>query len=101
MPSTAANAINRSAKVDRVSEIHFNAQLAFLAMQGTSKGGSVQVEILSSELLTGLDGIEQVCTPGRVLDICVDQERVRLGVDVLHHDLESVEELCFGALDFG
>jgi hypothetical protein len=51
--------------------------------------------------LTGLDSIEQVLTPSRVLDVCINQERVGLGVNVLHHDLETVEELCFGALNFG
>jgi hypothetical protein len=34
MPSTAAKAIKRSAKVDRSSEIHFKAQSAFFLMQG-------------------------------------------------------------------
>lgn len=34
IPSTAAKAMSRSAKVDRSSEIHLRAQLAFLAMQG-------------------------------------------------------------------
>jgi hypothetical protein len=34
IPSTAAKAISRSAKVDRSSEIHLRAQLAFFWMQG-------------------------------------------------------------------
>jgi len=37
IPSTAANAIKRSAKVLRRSDIHFKAQSAFLAMQGTAR----------------------------------------------------------------
>jgi hypothetical protein len=34
IPSTAANAIKRSAKVERSSEIHLSAQSAFFLMQG-------------------------------------------------------------------
>ena len=35
MPSTAAKAMRRWAKVDCLSQIHFRAQSAFLRMQGT------------------------------------------------------------------
>jgi hypothetical protein len=41
--------------------------------------------------LTVLNGIEQVCALPWLADVCVDEERVCLGVDVLHHDLETVE----------
>jgi hypothetical protein len=40
---------------------------------------------------TGLDSIEEVLALRLLLDVCVDQERVCFGVDVLHHDLETVE----------
>lgn len=36
---------------------------------------------------------------GGLLDVGVNQERVGLGVDVLHHDLESVEASSLGDLD--
>lgn len=48
MPSTAAKAINRSPKVDRSSEIHFNAQLAFLAIQGTTKKLRLETATITS-----------------------------------------------------
>ena len=47
----------------------------------------------------GLDRIEKIGTLLRVLDIGIDQERVGLGVNVLHHDLETVEAPCLGGLD--
>jgi len=34
-----------------------------------------------------------------LLDICVDEKRVCFGVDVLHHDLESVEASSLWYLD--
>lgn len=40
IPSTAANAIRRSPKVERSSEIHLRAQSAFFLMQGTKKVGT-------------------------------------------------------------
>lgn len=36
---------------------------------------------------------------GRLLDVCIDEKRIRLRVDVLHHDLESIETPSFGDLD--
>ena len=35
-----------------------------------------------------------------VLDVCIDQERVCFCVNVLHHDLETVECPCFCPTDF-
>lgn len=48
--------------------------------------------------LTVINGVEEVCALLRLADVRVDQERVSLGVDVLHHDLESVEASCLGDL---
>ena len=36
----------------------------------------------------------------RLTNVCVDEQRVHLGVDVLHHDLEAVEAASFRYLDF-
>jgi hypothetical protein len=36
----------------------------------------------------------------RLLDICVDEERIHLGMDVLYHDLKSIEATGLGYLDF-
>jgi hypothetical protein len=47
IPSTAAKAMSLSAKVLRLSEIHLRAQLAFLAMQGTSRIARVSNSKLS------------------------------------------------------
>ena len=35
-----------------------------------------------------------------LLDVCVDEEGVCLGVDVLHHDLETVKASSLWDLDF-
>jgi len=49
----------------------------------------------------GLDGAEEVLLLHGVLDVGVDEERVRLRVDVLDGDLESVEAARLGRLDLG
>ena len=58
MPSTAAKATRRCAKVEFWSEIHFRAQSAFLRMQGTfGRGGRVSwvgVEGLRGGLLVSM-----------------------------------------------
>ena len=50
--------------------------------------------------LTGVNGVEEIGTLLLLLDICVDEEGICLGVDVLHHDLKPVEAACFRYLDF-
>ena len=50
-------------------------------------------------LLTVVNGVEQVCALLGLADVGVDEERVCLGVDVLHHDLEAVEASCLRDLD--
>jgi hypothetical protein len=50
--------------------------------------------------LTGVDCVEEIRPLLRVLDVRVDEERVRLGVNVLHHDLEAIEAACLGNLHF-
>jgi hypothetical protein len=49
--------------------------------------------------LTVVNGVEQVCALPWLADICVDEERVCLRVNVLHHDLEAVEASCLWYLD--
>ena len=49
--------------------------------------------------LTGLDGIEKVGTLGLLLDICVNEERVSLRMDILHHDLETIKTAGLWNLD--
>ena len=46
----------------------------------------------------GVNGVEEVLALLRVLDVGVNEERVCLGVDVLHHDLETVEAPRLGGL---
>ena len=48
----------------------------------------------------GVDGTEEIITTSGILNVCVDEERVRLRVDVFHHDLETVEATSLGGLDF-
>ena len=45
------------------------------------------------------DGVEEVIMLGGVLDVGIDEERVSFRVDVLHHDLETIEALCLGDLN--
>ncbi len=52
------------------------------------------------EGLTVVNGIEEVCTLFLLFNICVDEERVCLGMNVLHHNLETIEAACLGDLDF-
>ena len=97
MPSTAAKAMSRCAKVDCLSEIQRSAQSAFLRMQGTVIGGPRvsrrQTRCGGDEEVrhTRVDGVKQILPLRRVADVRVDQQAVRLGVNVLHHDLEAVE----------
>jgi hypothetical protein len=50
--------------------------------------------------LTGLNSVEKICALSLLLDVCVDEKGVCLGVDVLHHDLETVEATGLRYLDF-
>ena len=76
MPSTAAKATRRCAKVEFWSAIHFRAQSAFFRMQGTAEPvsqGNTRVERLASRRLTGVNGVEKVCTLLLLFDVCVDE----------------------------
>jgi len=46
---------------------------------------------MKSAALTVVNGVEEICALLGLANVCVDQQRVRLRVDVLHHDLEAVE----------
>ena len=48
---------------------------------------------------TGLNGVEEVSALLRLLDVGVDQKGVGLRVDVLNHDLESIEAASLSNLD--
>ena len=50
--------------------------------------------------LTGVYRVEKVCSLLLLFDICVDEEGISLGMDVLHHDLEAVEAAGFWDLNF-
>ena len=41
--------------------------------------------------LTVVNGVEQVGALPGLADVCVDEQRVCLRVNVLHHDLETIE----------
>ena len=56
--------------------------------------------ISKRDRLTGVNGIKEIGSLFLVLDVRVDKERVSLGVDILHHDLESIEAASFRNLDF-
>lgn len=48
---------------------------------------------------TGINSIEKVSALGGLLDVGVNEQRVGFGVDVLHHDLETVEASSLGNLN--
>lgn len=50
--------------------------------------------------LTCVYCVEEVCSLLLLFDICVDEEGVGFGVDVLHHDLEAIEAASLGYLNF-
>ena len=95
IPSTAANATSRSAKVEFLSAIHFNAHSALALIQGTM----YQQDVQGGEH-TGLDGVKEISALSGLFDISIDQERVSFRMDILHHDLETVETSCLGDLNF-
>ena len=51
--------------------------------------------------LTGVNGIEEMGLLGGLLDVGVNEQRVGLRVDILHHDLETVEAACLCDLNLG
>jgi hypothetical protein len=95
IPSTAAKATRRSAKVESLSAIQRRAHSALALMQGTicQRGSQVGKS-------TGLDCIEEVSSLRGFFDIGVNQERVGLRMDILHHDLEAIETSGFRDLHF-
>ena len=48
--------------------------------------------------LTSVNSVEEVCPLLLFLDVCIDEQGVCFGMDVLHHDLKSVEAASFGYL---
>ena len=46
----------------------------------------------------GIDGTEEIVATSGILDVGVDKERVRFGVDVFHHNLEAVEATRLSSL---
>lgn len=48
---------------------------------------------------TGVNGIKQEGLLGGLLDVSVNEQRVCLGVNILHHDLETVEASSLGDLN--
>jgi hypothetical protein len=98
IPSTAAKAIRRVAKVEFLSEIHRRAQSAFLRMQGTMRRVRDASMSVKDATLTVVNGVEEIGALLGLADVCVDQQRVGLGVDILHHDLEAVEASRLGYL---
>ncbi len=80
MPSTAANAIKRSAKLAVVDSHHLSTHCAFRWTQDTGDG------------LNRLQEVHLLCG---VLDVRVDEKRVRLTVDVFDGNLEAVEASGF------
>ena len=49
---------------------------------------------------TGIYCVKEVGALLLLFDVCVDEQGVGLGVDVLHHDLEAVEAARFRDLNF-
>ena len=47
--------------------------------------------VKSREVLTGIYCIEEIRSLLLLFNVGINQERVRFGVNVLHHDLETIE----------
>ena len=45
--------------------------------------------------LTGVNGVEEVCSLLLFLDVCIDEQGVCFRMDVFHHDLKSIEAASF------
>lgn len=100
IPSTAAKATSRWAKVELLSWIHLMAQSAFLRMQGTESSENLSNRDQGVRpRLTGVYGIKEIGSLLLLLDICINEERVCLGMNILHHDLETIEAASLGYLD--
>jgi hypothetical protein len=99
IPSTAAKATRRSAnEVDEL--IHLKAQFAFCLMHGivsmalnifafsVGSWGSRSSQHMNQQATT-TSGVETtfITDPATDLDVGIEQERVGLRVDVLHHQL--------------
>ena len=71
-----------------------------------AEGGTIVGDISKSpvglplDTGNGVDSTEEIVTASRILDVCVNEKRVCLRVDVFHHDLKAVEATCLGGLDF-
>lgn len=50
--------------------------------------------------LTSIDRVKQILALLGLLNVRVDEQGVGFGVDVLHHDLESIEATRLGDLNF-
>ena len=48
----------------------------------------------------GIDGVEEFMFFLRIFNIGIDQQRIGFGMDVFHHDLETIKASCFGQLHF-
>lgn len=103
IPSTAAKATSRCAKVEDLSSIHLMAQSAFLRMHGTI-GEDVSLAVCrenwNRRILTGINGIEEVGTLLLLFNVGVNEKGVRFGVDVFHHDLKPIKAARLWYLDF-
>src|SRR6266508_2052293 len=55
---------------------------------------------LTLDARNSVKGVKEVITLDRVFDIGVNEERVGFGMNVFHHDLETVEATGFGSLNF-
>ena len=47
----------------------------------------------------GFHGVEEVLALHGVLDVSIDEERVSLGMDILHYNLEAIEAVSLSSLD--
>lgn len=50
--------------------------------------------------LTGINSVKEVSTLLLLLDIRINEQRIRLRVNILHHDLKPIETTRFGNLHF-
>lgn len=100
------NTLHGSESNETLSEGRFpvldplDGPIGLLGNAGDCRGlASIDQSQSRLEVHTGINSVEEVGALLGFLDVGIDEERVGLGVDVLHHDLETVEATSLRDLD--
>ena len=89
------NAAKRSGEEDSLHRRKGNESLGKRALADPTQG---PIGLLADAIHV-VNGVKKVILFGRVLDVGVNQQGIGLGMDVLHHNLKTIEATGFGVLD--